>query len=103
MKRNKYYESIEGIVYLKLLIDSTGKVIGSNIIRGVGVGINEEAVRLAELLKFLPAKDSTCNSISSDYILKVNFIKPYYVPVKIDNAYETDYTYTDKSLKTHGI
>jgi len=98
-KRNKYYESIEGIVYLKLLIDSTGKVIGSNIIRGVGVGINEEAIRLAELLKFLPAKDSTCNSISSDYILKVNFIKPYYVPVNIDTAYETDYTYTDKSFK----
>ncbi len=98
-KRHKYYESIEGIVYLKLLIDSTGKVLGSNILRGVGLGIDEEAIRLAELLKFLPAKDSACNTISSDYILKVNFIKPQYPTVIIDDVYIEDITIPKNTKK----
>lgn len=81
---DKYYESIEGIVYLKLLIDTTGKVIGSNILRGVGLGINDEAIRLAGLLKFIPAKDSICRTTSSEYNLNVSFEKHRYPTVFID-------------------
>ena len=91
-KRHKYYESIEGIVYLKLHIDSTGTVIGSKIIRGVGTGIDEEATRLAYLLKFLPARDSTCKAISSDYILKVGFEKPDYPRRTRDDVYTEEIT-----------
>ena len=61
----KYYESIDGIAYLKLLIDTTGKVIGKNIVRGIGLGIDEEALRLASLLEFNPAKDLTGNVMLS--------------------------------------
>lgn len=95
----KYYESIEGIVYLKLLIDTTGKVIGSNILRGVGLGINDEAIRLAGLLKFIPAKDSICKTTSSEYILNVYFKKHHYPTVIIDTVTAEIYHDSIRSLK----
>jgi hypothetical protein len=95
----KYYESIEGIVYLKLLIDTTGKVIGSNILRGVGLGINDEAIRLAGLLKFIPAKDSICKTTSSEYNLNVSFEKHHYPSVIIDTVTAEIYHDSVRSLK----
>lgn len=83
---DKYYESIEGVVYLKLLIDTAGKVVGSNILRGVGLGINDEAIRLAGLLKFIPAKDSICKTTSSEYNLNVTFEKHHYPTEIIDGV-----------------
>ena len=82
----KYDLSIDGSVYLKLIIDTTGQVIGINILRGVGLGIDDEAIRVAGLLKFLPAKDSVCKTISSEYILKINFRKPHYTIVNRDGV-----------------
>jgi hypothetical protein len=96
---DKYYESIEGIVYLKLLIDTTGKVIGSNILRGVGLGINDEAIRLAGLLKFIPAKDSICKTTSSEYNLNVSFEKHHYPTVIIDSVTAEIYHDSIRSLK----
>lgn len=72
----KFYLTVEGIVYVKLLIDSTGKVAESNILRGIGAGIDDEAIRLGNLLVFVPAKDSFCKKVSSEYTLKVSFPKP---------------------------
>ena len=83
----KYNESIDGTVTLKLLIDSNGRVVSTNVLRRVGLGIDDEAIRLAGLLKFIPAKDSAGKKISSDYILKVIFKKPYYPVVIIDSVY----------------
>jgi len=83
----KYNESIDGTVTLKLLIDSNGQVVSTNVLRRVGLGIDDEAIRLAGLLKFIPAKDSAGKKISSDYILKVIFKKPYYPVVIIDSVY----------------
>jgi hypothetical protein len=96
---DKYYESIEGIVYLKLLIDTTGKVIGSNILRGVGLGINDEAIRLAGLLKFIPAKDSICKTTSSEYNLNVYFEKHRYPTVIIDSVTAEIYHDSIRPLK----
>ena len=83
----KYNESIDGTETLKLLIDSNGRVVSTNVLRRVGLGIDDEAIRLAGLLKFIPAKDSAGKKISSDYILKVIFKKPYYPVVIIDSVY----------------
>jgi hypothetical protein len=82
----KYYESIEGIVYLKLLVDKTGEAIEKKILRGIGLGIDEEALRLSSLLKFNPAKDSTGKAIRSDFILKIKFEKHPYPIVIIDSV-----------------
>lgn len=72
---SKYPESIGGNVYLNLIIDSAGFVVDKRILRRVGIGIDDEALRLAQLLKFSPAKDSLGNAVQSVFILKVNFRK----------------------------
>ena len=66
--------SIEGIVVLQLYINTEGRVYNKTIIRSVGAGIDEEALRLADLLIFNPATDSCGDSILSEYIIKVYFI-----------------------------
>lgn len=45
-------KKIEGTVSLKYTIDHNGKVIDTHIIAGIGHGCDEEAARLARLLKF---------------------------------------------------
>lgn len=45
-------QKIEGTVHLFLDIDQKGNVVKVKIIVGVGYGCDEEAVRLAKLLKF---------------------------------------------------
>ena len=43
---------IEGTVYVRYDIGAKGKVTGAKIIKGLGYGCDEEAMRLAKLLKF---------------------------------------------------
>lgn len=69
--KNKH--SIEGIVVLQLYINTDGRVYNKTVIRSVGAGIDEEALRLADLLVFNPATDSCGNSILSEYIIRVYF------------------------------
>ncbi len=47
---------IEGRVYVKAYIDETGKVVKTKILRGVGYGCDEAAVRAIESVKFIPGK-----------------------------------------------
>lgn len=68
--------SIEGIVVLRLSIDPSGNVHAKDILRGIGGEIDEEALRLAGLLRFNPATNSLGQGISSEYILRVNFYPP---------------------------
>lgn len=45
---------IEGKVYVIVVIDSTGEQLCSRIIKSLGYGCDEEALRLIETSKFLP-------------------------------------------------
>jgi protein TonB len=47
---------IEGTVVIKYSIDHHGKVVEAKVISGLGYGCDEEAVRLAKLLRFKVAK-----------------------------------------------
>jgi TonB family protein len=49
-------KNIEGIVIVKINIDMYGKVVDVEIKKGIGFGCDEEALRLAKLLKFQPVK-----------------------------------------------
>lgn len=71
--QNKH--SLEGIVVLHLFINTDGRVYNKIIIRSVGAGIDEEALRLADFLIFNPATDSCGDPILSEYILRVYFIE----------------------------
>ena len=48
---------IEGKVYLKFKINPKGKVYDVCIIKGIGHGCNQEAIRLVKLLKYTPPKN----------------------------------------------
>ncbi|MEZ4954052.1 MAG: energy transducer TonB [Saprospiraceae bacterium] len=43
---------IQGTVYVKYDIDRKGKVTDAKVIKGIGHGCDEEAIRLAKLLRF---------------------------------------------------
>ncbi len=45
-------EKIEGTVYIKYTIDYKGKVIDAKVLKSLGHGCDEEAVRVVKLLKF---------------------------------------------------
>lgn len=83
---SKDQHSIEGIVVLQLFINTDGRVYNKTIIRSVGAGIDEEALRLADLLIFNPATDSCGNAILSEYIIRVNFNKRRRVVVLDDSG-----------------
>jgi TonB family protein len=78
--------SFEGIVALRLSIDTNGFVYNTTILRSVGGDIDEEALRLANLLVFNPATDSYGKAISSEYILKVYFNRRKQERASIDVA-----------------
>ena len=46
--------NIEGKVYVIVVIDSTGDQLCSKVIKSIGYGCDEEALRLIETSKFLP-------------------------------------------------
>ncbi len=46
---------IKGIVYLKLLIDTTGIPICEKVIKGLPYGCNEAAIKAAQKIRFTPA------------------------------------------------
>lgn len=45
-------KKVEGTVYLNYDINHKGEVIGAKVIKSVGYGCDEEAIRLVKLLKF---------------------------------------------------
>ncbi len=46
---------IEGKVYVLVIIDSTGALLCSKVIKGIGYGCDEEALSLVRTSKFKPA------------------------------------------------
>lgn len=55
---NAYRNKIEGKVYILAMIDTLGNPLSAEIIKGIGYGCNEEAIRLIMLAKFTPAIDN---------------------------------------------
>ncbi len=65
---------IEGKVYLKFKINPIGKVYDVFVIKGIGHGCDQEAIRLVKLLKYTPPKNRK---------LKVTTYKKINIPFKI--------------------
>ena len=47
-------KNIEGRVYVTVIIDSTGKLICPKVLKGLGYGCDEEALRVVTNTKFTP-------------------------------------------------
>jgi TonB family protein len=58
-------KGIEGDVYIKYTVNNLGDVTGAQIIRSLGFGCDEEALRLVHLLKYEPAKNRGLRVTSS--------------------------------------
>ena len=63
VKRNIVYpesavlDSIEGKVYVKYLVDTSGKTKNHTVVKGIREDLNKEAIRVAKMIKYdSPAK-----------------------------------------------
>lgn len=66
---------LEGSVILHLNIDETGKAIVSEVKKSLGLGCDEEAIRIVGETKFIPAIENE-KFISSEIDLEIKFILP---------------------------
>ncbi len=66
---------LEGVVTLNVYIDETGKVIKGEIKRGIGLGCDEEALKVIKDARFIPAKKNG-NPIASELNIDLQFKMP---------------------------
>jgi TonB family protein len=90
-------KKIEGTVSLKYTIDYKGKVIESHIISGLGYGCDEEAMRLANMLRFEVPKTSRKVRVHFHKDLHIHFRLPKKNPAK---QLQMTYQYTKKSSES---
>jgi len=50
-------KQLEGDVHIKYDVDENGKVISTRVVRGIGGGCDEEAIRLVKMLTYIPARN----------------------------------------------
>ena len=85
---------IEGRVYLEYVVGFSGDIESVKILKGIGFGCDEEAIRLIKLLKFSPQNNHGVKLITT-HKLQINFKIP--VAQKTDQA--TTLTYTTSTVK----
>lgn len=66
---------VEGNVFLEYQVGFDGQVTQVNILKGIGYGCDEEAVRILKLLKFAPQNNHGVKLIST-YKIKIHFQLP---------------------------
>jgi TonB family protein len=74
---------IEGKVYVLALIDSVGNVESARIIKGIGYGCDEEAIRLVLSAKFSPATRRVKKLPNDTNKEKTYSVIPYQCPLSI--------------------
>lgn len=88
---------IEGFVLLNAKVDDNGNVIEAKVVKGLGYGCDEEALRLAKLVKYNKVKNRGLRVITSK---KIRII--FYLPKETKQTIESDnqiLTYTITSSK----
>jgi protein TonB len=92
--------NIQKIVYMQFCIDTNGTISNIGIIRGVGSGYDEEAIRLVEGMSnnWIPAKQRG-KPVNIPFMMPVKF-PPDEIPEEIPiNEKQEDYKKTQKSKK----
>jgi protein TonB len=90
---------IEGIVICNYDIDHEGNVINVKVIKGLGYGCDEEAMRVIKLLKFEVPKNPRGLRIIFHKDIKIQF-KMQVIPEEIPKPAEVQIKYTISSLPT---
>lgn len=67
--------SIQGTVYMLVAVETDGTLSSIKVIRGIGYGCDEEAIRLFEIMPpWIPAKDINGNPIRHIMNIPIKFI-----------------------------
>lgn len=65
----------QGTVYIVVTVETDGSLSSIKVIRGIGYGCDEEAIRLFEIMPpWIPAKDINGNPIRNTINIPVRFI-----------------------------
>ncbi len=65
-------KKIEGDVHVSFEVDHYGRVSNVRVLKGIGAGCNEEAIRLVEMLEYGEAKNRGVR-VKSSHKIKINF------------------------------
>jgi TonB family protein len=63
---------VEGAVYLVYTVNNIGEIVDVEVIRGIGFGCDEEAVRVIRLMKYEPARNRGVK-MNVELKTKINF------------------------------
>jgi protein TonB len=67
---------VEGVVRVRLIVDEQGKVKSAKLLNSLGHGLDELALRRAQVIEFEPAKDSDDKPVSSVVVWTFNMTLP---------------------------
>ncbi len=71
--KQAFDESIEGTVYVQFVVRKTGKVTDYKVLRGIGYGCDQEALRVIKKMpKWIPAQQKG-QQVSMYFNLPINF------------------------------
>ncbi len=81
-------KGIEGIVQMRIEIDHKGNVKGAKVIKGIGFGCDEEAVRIIKLAKYVVPKSPRKLRVKYNKNVRIQFKKPKKKKKKIKIEYK---------------
>jgi periplasmic protein TonB len=64
---------VEGTVYIQAKINKNGDVVDANVLKGLGAGLDEEALNAVKLTKFVPGKQRG-KSVNVKMVIPIKFI-----------------------------
>ena len=91
--KDAFEANIEGTVYLEYDIDYLGNVVASRVLKGLGYGCDEEAARVAKMLKFDVARNRGVHVLFHQK-LRVQFKKPKEKPAPALTQVQMQVAYT---------
>ncbi len=98
---------IQGDVHIKYDVDEHGAVISAKVVRAIGGGCDEEALRLVNMLKYIPARNrgahvTTHHDVVIHFRLPLQHLAPH-VPTPMQRGPQPvvmSYTYVSQSPAT---
>lgn len=65
--------NVEGRVYVKFVVDKNGDVRNAQVVRGIGAGCDEEALRVIRLAKFEPGRLEDGEAVNTELSMSIMF------------------------------
>ncbi|MFM8437222.1 MAG: energy transducer TonB [Candidatus Kapaibacterium sp.] len=86
-------QAIEGDVHVKYEVNESGRVTEARVLRGVGAGCDEEALRIVRMLTFTPVRNRG-QRVTSHFEIILHFRLPAPVPTDVPAVPPLQVTYS---------